>query len=94
VTTEIEILESDYFGEEDLMDMQDRLVRNGIDLKDCGISSPVLFAKALDILVNGLVAGITEYPEEMLFGVCNGNHSSEFEAAIKQARTTLVGEES
>jgi hypothetical protein len=54
---------------------------------------PVFLAKALDRLIDSLIAGIVEYPEDMLFGTCDGSHKWEFERAIKAVKASGMTKE-
>jgi hypothetical protein len=80
-------IDSEYFAEDDIMAMQSELIENERILinqsEEDPLMDPAFLAKALDRLVNSLVAEIVSSPAEMLFGACDGNYRWEFERAIK-----------
>lgn len=88
----VEPIDSPYFGEEDVVAIQSSLIEQGCFDTDPDydnnfeLTDPVFLAKALDRLVDGFIAGIVEYPEEMLFGSCDGNYRSEFRRAIQAVK--------
>jgi hypothetical protein len=96
MTTEIEQIDSPYFGEEDVMSIQSKLIEHGcIDTdpdydNNFELMDPIFLAKALDRLIDSLIAGILEYPEDMLFSGCDGSHKWEFERAIKAVRVSRM----
>jgi hypothetical protein len=98
-TKPIEPLDSPYFGEEDVMGLQSRLIEHGcIDTdpdydRNFELMDPVFLAKSLDRLIDSLIAGIVEYPEDMLFGSCDGSHKWEFERAIKAVKASGMTKE-
>lgn len=98
-TKPAEQIDSAYFSEEDVMDLQSRLVEKGcIDTdpafdNNFELTDPVFLAKALDRLVDSLIAGILEYPEDMLFGSSDGSHRREFERAIKAVKASGMTKE-
>jgi hypothetical protein len=99
VAQQIEQIDSPYFGEEDVMAIQTGLIEEGcIDPdpdydRNFELMDPVFLAKALDRLIDSLIAGIVEYPEDMLFGTCDGSHKWEFERAIKAVKVSGMTKE-
>lgn len=98
-TKQVEQIDSPYFGEEDVLDIQSRLIEhrcidtNPVLDNNFELTDPVFLAKALDRLIDSLIAGILEYPEDMLFSSCNGSHKSEFEGAIKAVKASRMTKE-
>jgi hypothetical protein len=80
-------IDSAYFAEEDVMALQSKLIeKNYIDLEpdeNDPLVDPVFLAKALDRLVDTIKADMLEFPEDILFGTCDGNHRRDFERAIR-----------
>lgn len=78
-------IDSEYFGEEDVMGIQAALIKdNYIDTAPAEqdpLVDPVFLAKALDRLIDTIVADIIQNPDEILFGTCDGNHRRDFERA-------------
>jgi hypothetical protein len=84
---QIEQIDSEYFAEENILDLQDRLIKaNYIDTtpeEHDPLVDPVVLAKALDRLIDTIISDIIQYPDEMLFGTCDGSHRRDFERAIQ-----------
>jgi hypothetical protein len=75
-------IDSAYFAEEDIMALQSKLIeKNYIDLEPAEndpLVDPVFLAKALDRLVDTIIADIMQDPDEILFGTCDGSHRRDF----------------
>jgi hypothetical protein len=84
---QVEQIDSPYFGEEDVLDIQTRLIDMGyidpVTDQNAALADPLVLAKSLDWLMDILIAGIIEYPEDMLFNTCDGNHRHDFERPVK-----------
>lgn len=86
-TKQIEQIDSEYFAEEDVMALQASLIKdNYIDTTSAEkdpLIDPVVLAKALGRLIDTIIADIMEFPQDMLFGTCDGSHRRDFERAIR-----------
>jgi hypothetical protein len=84
---QVEQIDSPYFGEEDVMALQSKLIeKKYIDTEPAEndpLVDPVYLAKTLDRLIDTIVAEIIQYPDEMLFGSCDGSHKRDFERAMQ-----------
>ena len=78
-------IDSEYFSEEDVMDIRSRLIKDDyIDTRPSEqdpLVDPVFLAKSLDRLIDTIINDIIQYPDEMLFGTCDGSHRRDFERA-------------
>ena len=97
-TKQLEQIDSEYFSEEDVMDIQTKLIENG-DIepgegsRTARLLDPLFLARALDRLIDNLIAEVIEYPEEMLFGSCDGSHRRDFERVIQYVNQEKAGNE-
>jgi hypothetical protein len=87
--TAVTPIDSEYFAEEDVMAIQATLIEKGCIDTDPDydhhfeLTDPVILAKALDRLVNVLIADIIQDPDEILFSNLNGNQHREFDRAVQ-----------
>jgi hypothetical protein len=91
----VEQVESAYFSEEDVTAIHTALIEKGLIEPDQGeaTADPVFFIKALDQLIDGLIAEIVEYPEEMLFRTDGGCFGRDFQRATDAIKARGMSKE-